>query len=103
MAIPVPWTAALSRDEDKRDVILDNTGDPSYDQDRIKLHIPANADPTKRTSIIAGIEKLKSWFLAYMQAITGIFYTTVLVASLIGMQLAHYSARHSGGQDTAAR
>ncbi|NCF18073.1 MAG: hypothetical protein GWP63_07495 [Haliea sp.] len=30
-------------------------------------------------------------FLAYMEAITGIFYTTVLVASLIGMRLAHYS------------
>ncbi len=28
-------------------------------------------------------------FLAYMEAITGIFYTTVLVASLIGMRLAH--------------
>ena len=29
-------------------------------------------------------------FLAYMEAITGIFYTTILVASLIGMRLAHY-------------
>ena len=30
-------------------------------------------------------------FLAYMEAITGIFYTTVLVASLIGMRLARYT------------
>jgi voltage-gated potassium channel len=30
-------------------------------------------------------------FLAYMEAITGIFYTTVLVASLIGVRLAHAS------------
>ena len=29
-------------------------------------------------------------FLAYMEAITGIFYTTVLVASLIGMRLAQH-------------
>ena len=29
-------------------------------------------------------------FLAYMEAVAGIFYTTVLVASLIGMQLAHH-------------
>jgi hypothetical protein len=32
-------------------------------------------------------------FLAYMEAIAGIFYTTVLVASLIGMQLAGRSTR----------
>ena len=32
-------------------------------------------------------------FLAYMEAITGIFYTTVLVASLIGMRLAHYGEK----------
>ena len=30
-------------------------------------------------------------FMAYLEAITGIFYTTVLVASLIGMRLAHHS------------
>jgi hypothetical protein len=29
--------------------------------------------------------------MAYLEAITGIFYTTVLVASLIGMRLAHHS------------
>jgi len=29
-------------------------------------------------------------FLAYMEAITGIFYTTILVASLIGVRLAEY-------------
>lgn len=29
--------------------------------------------------------------LAILEAITGVFYTTVLVASLIGMRLAHYS------------
>ena len=29
-------------------------------------------------------------FLAYMEAITGIFFTTVLVASLIGLRLASY-------------
>jgi hypothetical protein len=32
-------------------------------------------------------------FLAYMEAITGIFYTTVLVASLIGMRMAHYTEK----------
>jgi len=31
-------------------------------------------------------------FMAYMEAITGIFYTTVLVASLIGMRMAHHSS-----------
>lgn len=31
-------------------------------------------------------------FLAYMEAVAGIFYTTVLVASLIGMQLARQRA-----------
>lgn len=36
-----------------------------------------------------------SRFLAYMEAIVGIFYTTVLVASLIGMRLAH---GHDHGQ-----
>ena len=30
-------------------------------------------------------------FLAYMEGITGIFYTTILVASLIGMRLAGFS------------
>jgi hypothetical protein len=32
-------------------------------------------------------------FLAFMEAITGVFYTTILVASLIGMRLAHYSEK----------
>ena len=31
-------------------------------------------------------------FLAYMQSITGVFYTTVLVASLIGMRLSEYKS-----------
>jgi voltage-gated potassium channel len=34
-------------------------------------------------------------FLAYMEALTGIFYTTILVASLIGMQLSGKGARTS--------
>ena len=34
-------------------------------------------------------------FLAYMEALTGIFYTTVLVASLIGMRLAHFAGSTS--------
>ena len=41
-------------------------------------------------------------FLAYMEAITGIFYTTVLVASLIGMRLAQHTdtmARRSAEQE----
>ena len=29
-------------------------------------------------------------FLAYMQAVVGVFYTTVLVASLIGLRLANF-------------
>lgn len=36
-----------------------------------------------------------SRFLAYMEGITGIFYTTILVASLIGMRLARYSEKIS--------
>lgn len=32
-------------------------------------------------------------FLAFMEAVTGVFYTTILVASLIGMRLAHYSEK----------
>jgi voltage-gated potassium channel len=32
-------------------------------------------------------------FFAYMESITGIFYTTVLVASLIGIRLANYQPR----------
>ncbi len=39
---------------------------------------------------IAPIQPLAR-FMAYLEAITGIFYTTVLVASLIGMRLAHHS------------
>ena len=35
-------------------------------------------------------------FLAYMEAVAGIFYTTVLVASLIGMQLAHHRPSAEG-------
>ena len=35
-------------------------------------------------------------FLAYMEAVVGIFYTTILVASLIGMRLAHYGETGSG-------
>ena len=35
-------------------------------------------------------------FLAYMEAITGVFYTTVLVASLIGMRLAAFNASEGG-------
>jgi voltage-gated potassium channel len=38
-------------------------------------------------------------FLAYMESITGIFYTTVLVASLIGIRLASY---HPEDHDTKA-
>ena len=38
-------------------------------------------------------------FLAYMEAITGVFYTTVLVASLIGMRLAAYSANGSASSE----
>ncbi|NCF18074.1 MAG: two pore domain potassium channel family protein [Haliea sp.] len=30
-------------------------------------------------------------FMSYLEAVTGVFYTTVLVASLIGIRLAHYS------------
>ena len=37
-------------------------------------------------------------FLAYMEAITGVFYTTVLVASLIGLRLESYRDRqHQDG------
>jgi len=32
-------------------------------------------------------------FLAFMEAITGVFYTTILVASLIGMRLAQHSEK----------
>ena len=35
-------------------------------------------------------------FLAYAEAVTGVFYTTVLVASLIGMRLAHYEEKLKG-------
>ena len=31
-------------------------------------------------------------FLAYMEAAIGVFYTTVLVASLIGLRLAGYTS-----------
>lgn len=34
-------------------------------------------------------------FMAYIEAITGIFYTTVLVASLIGMRLSSYGSKNS--------
>lgn len=36
-------------------------------------------------------------FIAFSEAITGVFYTTVLVASLIGMRLAHYGDQTKGG------
>jgi voltage-gated potassium channel len=42
-----------------------------------------------------------SRILALMEAITGVFYTTILVASLIGMRLAHYSGRSSDDNDAA--
>ena len=35
-------------------------------------------------------------FMAYMESITGIFYTTVLVASLIGIRLASYHPEDKG-------
>ena len=36
-------------------------------------------------------------FLAYMEAITGIFYTTILVASLIGVRLAKTTQKTESG------
>ena len=39
--------------------------------------------------------------LALIEAVTGVFYTTILVASLIGMRLAHYSGRSSHDSDAA--
>jgi voltage-gated potassium channel len=41
-------------------------------------------------------------FLAYMEAITGIFYTTILVASLLGVRLAGDSAPEITGQEPAS-
>ena len=38
-------------------------------------------------------------FLAYMESITGIFYTTVLVASLIGVRLAAYKPGENKPED----
>jgi hypothetical protein len=38
-------------------------------------------------------------FLAYMESITGIFYTTVLVASLIGVRLAAYKPGENKAED----
>lgn len=38
-------------------------------------------------------------FLAYMESITGIFYTTVLVASLIGVRLATYKPDENKTED----
>ena len=38
-------------------------------------------------------------FLAYMEAITGIFYTTILVASLIGVRLAAFKPGENKTQD----
>jgi hypothetical protein len=38
-------------------------------------------------------------FLAYAEAVTGVFYTTILVASLIGMRLAHYSEQMNHGKN----
>lgn len=39
-------------------------------------------------------------FFAYMESITGIFYTTVLVASLIGIRLASYHPEDETEQDS---
>jgi voltage-gated potassium channel len=41
-------------------------------------------------------------FLAYMEAITGIFYTTILVASLLGVRLAGDSEPEITGQEPAS-
>lgn len=41
-------------------------------------------------------------FLAYMEAITGIFYTTILVASLLGVRLASDSVPEIAGQEPAS-
>jgi voltage-gated potassium channel len=38
-------------------------------------------------------------FMAYMESITGIFYTTVLVASLIGVRLASYHPRETKNEE----
>ena len=38
-------------------------------------------------------------FLAYMEGIVGIFYTTILVASLIGVRLASMTAPGSESQE----
>jgi hypothetical protein len=36
-------------------------------------------------------------FMAFMEAVTGVFYTTVLVASLIGMRLASFNIEQNNG------
>jgi voltage-gated potassium channel len=38
-------------------------------------------------------------FMAYMESITGIFYTTVLVASLIGIRLASYHPKETENEE----
>ena len=67
MAIVAPWSASLTRDDDKRDVVIDEGGDPSPITNYMKLHLGANALPDKRTAISGDIEALRRFMLRYIQ------------------------------------
>ena len=68
MAITVPWTAALGKDDDKRDVEIVAGGDPSYVIDKLAFHLGANVILNKRQEIYGALECLRRWLLTYMQS-----------------------------------
>ena len=69
MPIQVPWSAELTRDEQKRDaVIFDGDADGSFVIDKCKLFIGANAED-KRQTLVGNAKALRRYWLARMRGV----------------------------------
>lgn len=69
MAIQVPWSAELTRDEQKRDaVIIDGTADGSHVLGKLKLFIGRNTGD-KRQTLAGSAQALRRYWLARMRGV----------------------------------
>ena len=70
MAITTPWSAEITRHQDKRDITVSGDGAPTPDGGHVRLHLGANVDPAKRQFIQGSIERLLRWTLNHLYQFT---------------------------------
>ena len=88
-AVAVDWVAAAVRQPESEVIVF--LGSNRLEVLIACLHLSVATMTTLGYGDITPEQPITK-FLAYMEAVAGIFYTTVLVASLIGMQLAGHKA-----------